>query len=219
MKVSFAVTTHNEGECIDSLLSQLRDHIEENNTGDEIVVLDDHSEDPDTIVILESYSSLPFVHLHNRALDRDFGAQKSYLNTLCDGDYIFQIDADETLAPKLLENLHTILEANSKVDLFFVPRVNTVEGLTEEHIKEWRWEVNKQGWVMWPDYQTRLYRNSSDVMWIGKVHERIDGFDSFAHLPQDESYALMHHKHIERQEEQNAFYGQIMQDAEIVGLE
>ena len=166
MQVSFAVTTHNEGECIRDLLSQLRDHIEENETGDEIVILDDHSDDPDTNTILESYSSLPYVHLHRRALERDFGAQKSHLNSLCTGDYIIQIDADEMLAPELLENLHNILIANPAVDLFFVPRINTVEGLTEEHIQAWNWQVNDQGWVMWPDFQTRLYRGSPEIMWI-----------------------------------------------------
>lgn len=211
MQVSFAITTHNEGECLRDLLSQLRDHIEKNETDDEIVILDDNSDDPDTHIILECYSTLSYVHLHRRALERDFGAQKSYLNSLCAGDYIFQIDADEMLAPELLENLHTILTTNLSIDLFFIPRINTVEGLTEEHILAWNWQVDERGWVMWPDFQTRLYRNSPEIMWIGKVHERIDGFDTFAHLPQEEVYAIMHHKHIIRQEEQNAFYDQIMQ--------
>ncbi len=211
MQVSFAITTHNEGECLGELLSQLRNHIEKNETDDEIVILDDNSEEPDTTTILESYASLPYVHLHRRALERDFGAQKSYLNSLCTGDYIFQIDADELLAPELLENLYDILTSNLSVDMFFVPRVNTVEGLTEEHVQAWKWHVDDAGRVMWPDFQTRLYRNSSEIMWIGKVHERIDGFDTFAHLPEEEVYAIMHHKHITRQEEQNAFYDQIMQ--------
>ncbi len=158
MKVSFAITTHNEGECISKLLSQLQEHIEDQATGDEIVILDDFSEDPDTVYRLENYSSLPYVHFHRRALKRNFGAQKNHLNSLCSGDYIFQIDADEYLAPGLLENLHEILAGNDRVDLFYVPRVNTVEGLTQEHIDQWGWNVNQHGWVMWPDYQTRLYR-------------------------------------------------------------
>lgn len=213
MKVSFAITTHNEGECIGDLLAQLQEHIEDNET-DEIVILDDYSDDPDTVRILESYSTLPYVQLHRRALERDFGTQKSYLNTLCSGDYIFQLDADERLSPELLENLHTILTSNSQVDLFFVPRINTVEGLTQEHINQWHWNVSEQGWVMWPDYQTRLYRNSPEIMWVGKVHERITGFETFAHLPDEEGYAIIHAKHITRQEEQNAFYNQIAQDVD-----
>jgi len=100
MKVSFAITTHNEGECIERLLSQLQEYIE-GGTSDEIIILDDFSTDPDTVTVLESYSNLPYVQLHRRALERDFGSHKSYLNTLCSGDYIFQIDADELLEPRL----------------------------------------------------------------------------------------------------------------------
>ena len=209
MKVSFAITTHDEGECISDLLSQLQEHIEENKTDDEIVILDDFSSDPDTVYILEKYSSFPYVQVHRRALEKDFGAQKNYLNTLCTGDYIFQIDADETLAPGLLQNLHAILAGNSQVDLFYIPRVNIVEGLTDEHINQWGWTVNENGWVMWPDFQTRLYKNNSEITWTGKVHERIVGFGLFAHLPEDEIYAIVHRKQIERQEEQNALYAEI----------
>lgn len=209
MKVSFAITTHNEGECISDLLTQLQEHIEEYESDDDIVILDDYSNDSDTVYILESYSSFPYVQLHKRALERDFGAQKNYLNTLCTGDYIFQIDADEILAPGLLQNLHVILAANLHVDLFYVPRINIVEGLTQDHIDQWRWTVNEDGWVMWPDFQTRLYKNKPEITWAGKVHERIGGFENFAYLPEEEVYAIIHRKQIERQEEQNAFYGQI----------
>ena len=209
MKVSFAITTHNEGECISDLLTQLQEHIEEHEADDDIVILDDFSTDPDTVYILENYSSFPYVHFHQRALERDFGTQKNYLNTLCTGDYIFQVDADETLAPGLLQNLHVILAANPQVDLFHVPRINLVEGLTDEHINQWGWTVNDDGWVMWPDFQTRLYKNKPEILWAGKVHERIGGFDKFAHLPEDEIYAIIHRKQIERQEEQNALYDQI----------
>ena len=212
MKVSFAITTHNEGECISKLLSQLQEHIEDQATGDEIVILDDFSEDPDTVYRLENYSSLPYVHFHRRALKRNFGAQKNHLNSLCSGDYIFQIDADEYLAPGLLENLHEILAGNDRVDLFYVPRVNTVEGLTQEHIDQWGWNVNQHGWVMWPDYQTRLYKNDPEILWTGAVHERITGFDTFAHLPKMEEYAIIHPKQIARQEEQNSLYDEIAQE-------
>lgn len=212
MKVSFAITTHNEGERISDLLTQLQEYFEEHETDDEIVILDDFSSDSDTVYILENYSSFPYVHVHKRALERDFGAQKNYLNTLCTGDYIFQIDADELLAPGLLQNLHVILASNPRIDLFYIPRINIVEGLTDVHIHQWGWSVNEDGWVMWPDFQTRLYKNNSEIVWMGKVHERIVGFETFAHLPEEEVYAIVHRKQIERQEEQNTFYDQIAEN-------
>ena len=121
------------------------------------------------------------------------------------GDYIFQIDADEVPNEFLLDNLHEILESNA-VDLIYLPRVNTVEDLTDEHIQKWRWNVNEKGWVNWPDYQTRIYRNTEDVTWMNKVHERITGYDTFSNFPAEEQWSLYHHKQIERQEKQNEFY-------------
>ena len=214
MKVSFAVTTHNEGDCLEDLINQLRTFIEDNDTEDEIVILDDYSDDSDTVRILGSHSSEEYISLHFRRLDRDFGAQKSHLNTLCSGDFIFQIDADEMLAPYLLENLHEVLEEQQPpVDLFLVPRINTVENITDEHIQQWGWKVNEKGWIMWPDYQTRIYRNDPEIVWIGKVHERVQGHRSYGILPEEESFAILHHKHIDQQEVQNAFYEQIAQES------
>lgn len=211
--VSFAITCHDEGESLGNLLEQLVTFIEDNDTDDEIVILDDFSEDELTENILARYEEdYPFVSVHQRALERDFGTQKTYLNSLCKGDYIFQVDADELLAPELLENLHEILEANSVVDLFWVPRINTVEGLTDEHVRMWNWRVNEHGWVLFPDYQSRLYRNASWIIWVGKVHERIDGAEIIGHLPAEPEYCILHHKQIERQEKQNELYSEILQE-------
>ena len=213
MRVSWAITVHNEGESLNNLLEQLVTFIEDTETDDEIIILDDFSDDYDTISILESYSEeYSFIKVSQRALERDFGAQKTYLNSLCTGDYIFQIDADERLAVELLYNLHSILEANPTIDLYYIPRINTVEGLTEEHIKTWGWYVNKDGWIMFPDYQSRLYRNSPEIIWVGKVHERIDGIETFTYLPPEEKFCILHYKEIHRQEQQNKFYSSIIQE-------
>jgi hypothetical protein len=131
------------------------------------------------------------------------------LKNNANGIFIFQIDADEIPSEYLVANLHDFLEFNKDVDLFFVPRVNTVEGLTTEHIQKWRWNVNEKGWVNFPDYQTRIYRRTSEIHWVNKVHERIVGFNTMSVLPSEEDYCLYHHKQIERQEKQNAFYDTI----------
>jgi hypothetical protein len=102
-----------------------------------------------------------------------------------------------------------MLEQNSEVDLFFVPRINTVEGLTQEHIIKWRWNVDEKGWVNFPDYQTRIYKKSPEIKWEGKVHERITGTKTFSPLPAEEVWCLYHPKNIEKQEKQNNYYGTI----------
>ena len=62
-----------------------------------------------------------------------------------------RVNLDET--ERLIKNIKSILEANPTIDLFWIPRVNTVEGLTQEHIDKWSWQVNDKGWVNFPDYQ------------------------------------------------------------------
>lgn len=209
--ISLAVTVHNEGEYLRKLLNQLIPYCE--RTGNELVILDDYSDDRATAdMIVETLAragkvgSKLSVRVAYRKLDGDFAAHKNHLNRMCTGKYIFQIDADETLHEELLESLEELVTLNHTVDLFLVPRVNIVNGLTDDDIKRWGWQVNDKGYVVWPDYQTRLYRNAPDIMWKGKVHERIAGHKTMTPLPAEEVWALYHIKDIERQRKQNQFY-------------
>jgi glycosyltransferase involved in cell wall biosynthesis len=212
--ISFAITTKNEGPYLRALLDQLIPYCE--RTGNELVILDDYSEDAatadmivDTLELAGKLGSKLSVGVAYRNLNGDFAAHKNHLNRMCTGKYIFQVDADETLHPELLENLHDLLSINEHVDLFLIPRVNIVNGLTEEDIKRWGWRVNEKGWVVFPDYQTRLYRNSPDIKWEGKVHERIGGHKTMTPLPAEEEWSLYHIKDIQRQRKQNDFYSTI----------
>lgn len=201
--ISFAVTTHNEGEYIKTLLDQLIPTLE--NT-DEIVILDDNSYDPDTVKILEEYSRIEGISLNRKQFTDDFAEHKNWLNYLCREEYIFQLDADECLHPHLSEYIRELVGHNPYVDLFWLPRVNTVEGLTQDDIINWRWQVNENGWVMFPDYQGRLYKNTGDIRWTGKVHERIMGHTTEVFLPAEEEWSIIHKKEIQRQREQNRLY-------------
>jgi glycosyltransferase involved in cell wall biosynthesis len=205
--ISFGITTKNEGAYIQDLLDQLVPYCE--TSGDEIVVVDDFSTDPYTITLLEEYRQSGSIKFHQHALNKDFAAHKNFLSEQCTGDYIFQVDADETFHPNLLTYLHDIVDNNTEIDLFLIPRVNIVHGLTDDDIKRWGWHVNEQGWVMPPDYQTRLFRNHPDIRWNGAVHERIVGYKTIAPLPPEEEWSLYHIKDVERQRAQNNFYSTI----------
>lgn len=135
-----------------------------------------------------------------------FADWKNKLTSYCTGDFIFQIDADEYPHPYFIADLPAIIESNPEVDLYLVPRVNTVEGLAPEHIQKWGWRVDGNGWVNWPDWQHRVYRNSPEIKWQNKVHEILAGQKRFTYLPQSEEYALFHPKTIQRQEKQNNYY-------------
>ena len=207
MKISYAITVCNELKEITELTNFLQSRIEEE---DEIIIQYDTNgvtkEVSDFLTIFGEINKQ--TKIVSFPLNKDFATFKNNLKKNCSGDYIFQIDADEIPNEYLMQNLKTILESNN-VDIVFVPRVNTVNGLTEAHIQGWGWNVNEKGWVNFPDYQTRIYKNTNDVEWFGKVHERISGYNTFANFPAEERFSLYHHKQIERQEKQNNFYNNI----------
>jgi hypothetical protein len=208
MKISFAITVCNELEEIKTLISFL---LENKRVEDEIVILVDTSKEDNGELrgwLNETKQSLILkndpIKIHEDKFQGHFANWKNILNSHCVGDYIFQIDADEMVSEYMVKHLHEILEMNKQVDLIFVPRINTVNGLTEEHVKQWGWKVNEKGWVNFPDAQGRVFRKG--MSWYGKVHERIIGGQKFSSLPLDEEYCILHHKQIGRQEKQNNFY-------------
>ena len=204
MKLSYAITACNEVEETIRLVNQLLNYKEENS---EIVVLLDTPKAPTELVeYLELQANADHITLIESEFTNDFAQWKNFLNSHCKGEWIFQLDADEYLTPDLIVNLVDILDTNLDKDMVVVPRINTVEGLTQEHIQKWGWNVNEKGYVNFPDVQTRIFKNSDKIGWSGKVHERIVGFESYTSFPADEIYCIRHPKTIERQERQNNYY-------------
>ena len=204
MKISYAITVCNEFVEIQKLVNLIRKNKRQQ---DEIVILYDQKNGDEEIANwLTKQSKYPNVQFWRGFFEGHFADWKNKLKDYCEGDYIFQIDADELPNKALIDNLPVILESNPNVDVYLVPRVNTVEGLTIDHQLKWRWNVNEKGWVNWPDFQWRIWKNKPEIKWINKVHERLDGHREFATLPAEEVYALYHPKDIERQEKQNAYY-------------
>ena len=102
-----------------------------------------------------------------------------------------------------------ILKANPHVDLYWIPRINTVDGTMQEHITKWHWQVNEKGWINFPDWQGRLHRNRSNIRWEKPVHEMMVGYQEYSYLPAEKEFCIEHHKDIKKQEKQNEFYGTI----------
>jgi hypothetical protein len=205
MKLSYAITACNEHEEIIRLVTQLINYKGENS--EIVVLLDTPKSSTEMIEYLELQANANYITLIESEFDNDFAQWKNFLNSHCKGEWIFQLDADEYLSNDLIYNLEELLEANTDKDLIVVPRINTVEGLTEAHIQKWGWNVNEKGWVNFPDVQTRIYKNNPETIgWSGKVHERIVGFQSYTNFPSDEVYCIIHPKTIDRQERQNSYY-------------
>ena len=203
MKISYAITVCNELEELTSLLNFLQLNI---HTEDEVVI--QYDSDGVTDEVKEYLNIMEKMHQYTVVgfpLNKDFASFKNNLSKHCKGDYIFQIDADEKPHEYLVDVLHQVLESNP-IDLMLVPLINTVEGLTDGHIKKWGWKVNENGWVNFPDFQARIYKNSKDISLRNKVHETLVGFKDFSNFPLEEQWCLYHPKEIDRQEKQNEFY-------------
>jgi len=207
MKISYAITVCNEIDEIKHLIPLLLENIREE---DEIVIQQDNTNlDEVVYTYLKSQIEGTNVKYVQHSLNGDFSQFKNNLTDSCTGDYIFQIDADEYPNDYLLATLPQILEFNPSNEVYFVPRVNTVEGLTQAHIQKWGWRVNEKGWVNFPDHQMRIWKNKPEIRWVNKVHEVLKGYKSYAALPSDEEMSLYHPKEIDRQEKQNEFYEKI----------
>ena len=205
MKISYAIPVKDEFIEIQRLLTFL---LENKDKEDEIVVLwDSKNGDRQVETYLRKMNvEKSLFRWYPYEFDGHFANMKNYLTSLCEGDWIVQLDADEMIGELFIPWVKGSIEANSNVDAFFVPRINTVEGLTQEHIQKWGWNVNEKGWVNWPDQQSRIYKNSPEIRWEGTVHEKIVGVKTITAFPYEEVYALYHPKQIERQERQNEFY-------------
>ena len=205
MKISYAITVCNEHNELDRLLLVLLNTIRKE---DQIIVQCDKDNTTSEVYnVLNNYDDI--IEVIEFPLNKDFATFKNNLKDNCIGDYIFQIDADEYLHPTFIEHLPDILESNPEVDLYWVPRINTVEGLTEEHIKMWGWRVDNEKRVNFPDYQSRILKNISYIKWENKVHEVVKGYKIETLLPTDNMFCLLHPKIISKQERQNEFYNKL----------
>jgi len=204
VKISYSILVHNEDETFEKLLHRL---IEYKQPQDEIVVLDDYSDNPKTRAVLDYYHSAGYIELDTRHLAKDFASQKNYLKNMCTGDYSFNLDADEMISHWFMKDIHDILEGN-EVDLIYVPRINTVDGITEQHCRMYGYQINEKGWINYPDWQGRIFRNRPNILWEKPVHEQLKGFQTYAYLPMEQKYSIVHPKTIDRQVKQNRFYNE-----------
>jgi glycosyltransferase involved in cell wall biosynthesis len=200
MFLSYLITTHNETTSLDKLLSKLVSSLKPNQ---EIVVIDDHSTNPDTLAVFEKYQNSIQLRLHR--LDNNYGAQKNFGIDSCRGEWIFQLDGDEYPTDALLEHIELLIKQNDVNDVIWLPRCNNFTGVTQADIDMWGWRM-VEGMVNFPDYQSRLYKRKPNIRYKKRLHERVEGYDSYTIIPPQKEYAIVHEKTIEKQRESNDRY-------------
>jgi len=233
--LSYAIPVCNEHKELKFILHQINSFIGED---DEIVIQCDQGNVTDEVIeVITEFSPncRSEFKVIDFALNKDFAAFKNNLKDNCSKDYIFQIDADEYLGDSLLMTLPIVLQNASDVELFWLPRINIVYGLTDEYVESQRWRVNEfkfpvaittqQPVINFPDYQARLFKNIPAIKWEGRVHEKVVGAKKFAYIGKEfidinilsgeidsgdlealQSWCLIHEKDFVRQQKQNEFY-------------
>ena len=202
MKISYAICVCDEYRELDTLLNFL---CKVRDQEDEIVLLIDTSKDCKQLIhVIAQYNNIRVV---SRYFKNDFSEHKNYLNRQCTGDYIFNIDADEVPTEKLITYMKSRLSI-TKPDLVYVPRINICLGQTQDFLNRWKFKTNDFGWINWPDYQGRVYRNDKSIYWQSTVHEKIGGSacKNIEGCDADPNLSLMHVKTVQKQNKQNEFY-------------
>ena len=205
--ISFAIPVCTELESLKKLLECI-DPISDK----EIVILYDTQHGSKEV--LDFLNTLDDIRVFKKDLDNDFASFRNYLNSKCDGDWIFQLDADEYLHDYLVKNLHRIVSKEGFEACAF-PRINTVKGITKEDLDKWEWVIDDQNRINFPDYQIRLYKNQPDLFWKQNVHEQLVGFEKCLTLPPYTEMCIYHPKTLERQTKQNEYYSKLEKNEKI----
>ena len=200
MTIAYQILCKNEDTSLDKLLSLLTSNIREE---DEINVCRDKlGTNSKTKKVISKYD----VRYFEREITHTIHNQKNWLAEQTSADYLFYLDADELLPERLLKSIPAIIDLNDSVDVFFFPRRNIVEGLTEDYRASRGWKVDPQGRINWPDVQDRLFKHGKGIRYNEIPHGRLIGQTNYVVMPIEEIYAIDHVKTMEKQVSDNAWH-------------
>jgi len=150
--LSVVVITYNEEANIGRVLESTRQ-------ADEHIVLDCGSTDR-TLEIARAFGALTFIEEW-----KGYSAQKNSAIEKATGDWVLSLDADEAVEPELMEEIRRVIERNSQVNGYYMPRKNYFLG---------RW-IRHGGF--YPDRKLRLFRRGRGRFVERQVHEvvQVDG--------------------------------------------
>lgn len=204
MKITFAIGVCTEARELDDLLHYLLRVEKVTASGDDVnVLVDSKNVTEDVRGVLTRYAD--DISTHERPFHGDFAEHRNYHIEKCAGDLIFMLDADEI--PQ--SNLVRAARSFDSADILYVPRINIVPGYTPEWLARHKFQVNNAGWINWPDFQGRIFRNTPDIRWKGTVHEKLSGSDRVRALAAEPEFALWHVKSLRKQDSQNAHYDEL----------
>ena len=152
MKLSACVITKNEEENIGTWLASMK------KIADEMIVVDTGSTDR-TVEMAKEAGARVFHH----AWQNDFAAAKNAALEKAKGDWILFLDADEHFSSQTLPKVRPLLE---KVEASPKPIVGVICRLINI-------DKDQGNRFMGAIFQLRIFRNSRDLRYEGKIHEHI----------------------------------------------
>ncbi len=204
--ISVALMTHNETAEFRWLMEALVPALD---VIDEIVVVDDFSDAEFIAAVREFEATMP-LRFFQRALGKNFAAQRNYMKSLCRGRLIFFLDPDELPTARILRGLPKILQMMEALDIDAcqLPRLNVwLPGDRLAHPRSV--DLQQQGLtILWED-QFRMLRNLPHLRWTMRLNEYLTGVRRGYRFPHSLDYALLHCKTQRRQVRQRVFYRSI----------
>lgn len=141
MKFSVAIITYNEEKNIRDCINSVYD------LADEIIILDSNSTDKTPIIA----KSFPNVNYFNQ----DFKGhieQKNDAISLCKGEWILSLDADERATPELLSKIQLVLDSPSEIVGYKIKRLTYHMGKFIKHsgwYPQYKYRFFKKGYAHW----------------------------------------------------------------------
>lgn len=149
MKISACVITKNEEKNINKYVKSLQPYV------DEIIFVDTGSMD-ETVEIAKKYN----LNIYNYQWENDFAAAKNYAKERASGDWIVFLDADEYFSEETVVNLKYLLEKYGvEYDAFLTKLINI--------------DVDQDNRILDEFYTVRIFKNSKNIMYRGKIHEQL----------------------------------------------
>lgn len=185
---SIAMITLNDMDCVEDTLENVAPYIK-----DDFVVVDGGSTDG-TLELLKSRKD---IYLLEKKWEDNFEIQKNFALDATTQEWRLLIDADEQYEHLFWNQLpwHIAQAAADESDCVSVPRINIVDGLTQEMVERSGWKLSHFNWINYPDYQQRLYKKN--CRYVGQTHERIVGAEKPTAIM---GQHILHRKSADRQE-------------------
>lgn len=150
MKISTIIITKNANKHLEKTIISVKDVV------DEITVVDTGSTD-NTVKLAKKYTK----NVYKVTFEDDFSIVRNYALSRSLGEWILVLDADEVVSPAMRKIIPELIQHRT-YDGYWFRR---------------RWYVDAHRYLkyglFYPDFQLRLFRNSTAIKYQNRVHEEV----------------------------------------------